>query len=170
MTFSHESSLYMLASVYSVMIHNLPLCWCSSHQKTLCHEKHIKICFQSFVCVVLQKMGLSLSAAIKADQRVYSHHLDDFRGFSEAHCKIEDGVHTQFYTLCSAFNTYLRKVDRFKAYTRYDFPGQVRNLLMLYELDDPRVKCRGFTQGYDIVDYSGLTVWNVGIVSFPGKQ
>lgn len=109
---------------------------------------------------------MSLSKAIEADTQVFVEHLDDFEGFLQAHCIVEDTAHTPFYTLCSAYYLYLCANPTKRWYSRYNFPRHILKLVESYEQRNPQVRCSGFTQGVELETYNGLTVLNVRIVAF----
>lgn len=112
-------------------------------------------------------MGQTLSFA-NTNSKVKARDLvEHLATFLKTHCEVADGEYTPFYTLCSAFYTFLSMNNLKNQYTHYDLPGQILNLLRLYESIDPRVKCRGFTEGIDPKTYDCLTVWNVRIASSP---
>lgn len=108
----------------------------------------------------------SLRAAIDADCKAREYQIDDMVAFIKAHCVIEEGAYTPFYTFCSAYYSFLCTIKSY-GYTRYDFPTQVHNILRLYEKVDPRVKNRGFTEGVEWKTYDCMTVWNVRVVTCP---
>lgn len=113
--------------------------------------------------------AFSLRAAIEADCKAKPHQIDDLSAFIKAHCVIEEDAYTPFYTFCSAYYSFLYAIKSY-GYTRYDFPLQVRNILLSYEQIEPRVKCRGFTEGVDSISYDCLTVWNIRIISCPATN